>query len=176
MELSGATVLVTGAGGFIPSHLAERLVKEGCRVRAMLHYDARAHRGNLEYADPALVRQMEVIAGDVQDPHFMMEAVKGCSDVFHLAALIAIPYSYVAPASYVQTNVMGTLNVLQACRAHGVARVPVLDGDGRGAGRGGRDAAQADPGGPEAGGGAAAAAGAANRCRRTDHLAASRAA
>jgi NAD dependent epimerase/dehydratase len=123
MELSGATVLVTGAGGFIPSHLAERLVKEGCRVRAMLHYDARAHRGNLEYADPALVRQMEVIAGDVQDPHFMMEAVKGCSVVFHLAALIAIPYSYVAPASYVQTNVMGTLNVLQACRAHGVARV-----------------------------------------------------
>ncbi len=129
MNISGAKVLVTGAGGFIASHLTERLVREvgtgvgGGRVTAMLHYDSRSHRGNLEFADPELLRQIHFTSGDVQDPHFMLEAVKGCDIVFHLAALIAIPYSYFAPASYVQTNVMGTLNVLQACRTHKVPRL-----------------------------------------------------
>jgi NAD dependent epimerase/dehydratase len=123
MELRGRRVLVTGAGGFIGSHLAEGLVRHGCRVRAMLHYDSRAHRGNLELTDPALLSQMEVLSGDVGDPHFMLRAVEGCDAVFHLAALIAIPFSYVAPSAYVATNIVGTLNVLEACRIHRVARM-----------------------------------------------------
>jgi NAD dependent epimerase/dehydratase len=123
MELSGTKVLVTGAGGFIGSHLAQRLVREGCAVRAMLHYDSRPHRGNLEHVDPDILKHIEILSGDVQDAHFMIDAVCGCAAVFHLAALIAIPYSYHAPASYVQTNVLGTLNVLQACRSAGVQRV-----------------------------------------------------
>jgi len=116
-------VLVTGAGGFIGSHLVEALLRHGCRVRAMLHYDARAHRGNLEFLPADALRQMEIISGDVTDPHYVHTAVKDCEVVFHLAALIAIPHSYVAPASYVQTNVIGTLNVLEACRNHGIARL-----------------------------------------------------
>jgi UDP-glucose 4-epimerase len=123
MHLQGRKVLVTGAGGFIGSHLVEALVRHGCRVRALLHYDARAHRGNLEFLPSEILRQVEVISGDVIDPHYVQTAVKDCEVVFHLAALIAIPHSYVAPASYVQTNVVGTLNVLEACRAHGVGRL-----------------------------------------------------
>ncbi len=116
MAWQGKKVLVTGAGGFIGSHLSEALVLQGAKVRAMLHYDSRSHRGNLEYANPTLVREMEIWSGDVVDPHFMMRAVESCDVVFHLAALIAIPFSYVAPSAYVQTNVIGTLNVLEACR------------------------------------------------------------
>lgn len=116
-------MLVTGAGGFIGSHLVDALVRQGCTVRAMLHYDARAHRGNLEFLDPAILKEVEIVSGDVVDPFFVAHAVQGCEVVFHLAALIAIPHSYVAPASYVQTNVVGTLNVLEACRTHGVARL-----------------------------------------------------
>src|SRR5262245_48670725 len=116
MEWRGKRVLVTGAGGFIGSHLTEALARQGAKVRAMLHYDSRPHRGNLEHVDPALVRELEIIAGDVIDPHFCFRAVDGCEVVFHLAALIAIPYSYVAPSAYVQTNVVGTLNMLEACR------------------------------------------------------------
>lgn len=123
MQLNGSQVLVTGAGGFVGSHLVEALAEHGCRVRAMLHYDSRPHRGNLELVSSEVLRRAEVIGGDVADPHFMLGAVKGCDVVFHLAALIGIPHSYVAPASYVQTNVVGTLNVLEACRAHGVARL-----------------------------------------------------
>jgi UDP-glucose 4-epimerase len=123
MKLHGQNVLVTGAGGFIGSHLVEALVHHGCRVRAMLHYDARAHRSNLEFVPPDVLREVEVVTGDVADPHYMQWAVKGRDVVFHLAALIAIPHSYVAPSSYVQTNVVGTLNVLEACRTHGVGRL-----------------------------------------------------
>src|SRR6059058_1121530 len=123
MQLRGKKVLVTGAGGFIGSHLVDALVRHGCRVRAMLHYDARAHRGNLEFLDPAILKEIETVSGDVVDPFFVAHAVHGCEAVFHLAALIAIPHSYIAPASYVQTNVVGTLNILEACRAHGVERL-----------------------------------------------------
>lgn len=123
MAWQGRRVLVTGAGGFIGSHLVEALVKAGARVRAMLHYDARPHRGNLEYADPEVVRQAEIISGDVIDPHFVYRACQDREVVFHLAALIAIPYSYVAPSAYVQANVVGTLNVLEACRLLQVPRL-----------------------------------------------------
>ncbi len=123
MELTGRQVLVTGAGGFIGSHLAERLVAEGCKVRALIHYDSRADRNNLEMVRPTILSEMDVRAGDVRDPYFIMHLVKGCEVVFHLAALIGIPYSYMAPASYVETNIQGTLNVLQACLDAGVDRM-----------------------------------------------------
>lgn len=123
MNMMGKKVVVTGAGGFIGSHLAERLVREGCRVTALLHYDSRAHRGNLELIDPAIVNEMEIQVGDICDPFFVNHLVAGCEVVFHLAALIGIPYSYVAPASYVATNIQGTLNVLQASLSAGVQRV-----------------------------------------------------
>jgi NAD dependent epimerase/dehydratase len=116
-------VLVTGAGGFIGSHLVEHLLARGAAVRAMVHYDARPGLGNLEYAPKDVRERLEVIAGDVCDPFFMRQAVQDTHVVFHLAALIGIPYSYVAPASYVATNLQGTLNVLEACRSVAVERV-----------------------------------------------------
>ncbi len=115
------TVLVTGAGGFIGSHLAERLVDEGARVRALVHYNASGTWGWLDRSPRAA--EMDVVAGDLGDRDSVRRAVKGCEIVFHLGALIAIPYSYDAPASYVRTNVEGTLNVLQAARELGTARV-----------------------------------------------------
>lgn len=123
MELSGKKVLVTGAGGFIGSHVVEALVRAGCRVTALLHYDARADRGNLEFVDPAVLAEVEIRAGDVCDGGFMSQLIAGQHVVLHLAALIGIPYSYVAPASYVSTNIQGTLNVLQAALTHGIERV-----------------------------------------------------
>lgn len=123
MELKNRRVLVTGAGGFIGSHLVEKLLSMGCQVRAMVHYNSRGDWGNLELLSPELKQSLEVVAGDVADPFSVKNAVVGCDVVFHLAALIAIPYSYVAPQSYVTSNVMGTLNVLQASRECGVAKV-----------------------------------------------------
>lgn len=120
-SLQGQRVLVTGAGGFIGSHLVERLVAEGATVRAMVHYNALASAGWLDTSDKR--EQVEVMPGDIADAESVRRAVDGCSVVFHLAALIAIPYSYVAPRSYVRTNVEGTLNVLEACRAVGVERL-----------------------------------------------------
>ena len=120
---SGTRALVTGAGGFIGSHLAEALARGGASVRAMTHYDSRADRSNLEFLPPDLYRQIDFVAGDVRDPFFLLDAARDIDVVFHLAALIAIPYSYRAPVSYVETNVRGTLNVLEACRRNGVAKV-----------------------------------------------------
>jgi NAD dependent epimerase/dehydratase len=114
VSLQGKQVLVTGAGGFIGSHLSEQLVEAGANVRAMVRYNGPGRRGWLDSSGH--VAAMEVISGDVCDPGFVRHSMEGCDAVFHLAALIAIPYSYVAPTSYVQTNVNGTLNVLEAAR------------------------------------------------------------
>jgi len=115
-------ILVTGADGFIGSHLVEALAGAGCRVRAMALYNAEGRHGWLEALPPALRPAVEVVLGDVRDPASAAAAVQGATVVFHLAALVAIPYSYRAPQSYVDTNVTGTLVMLQAARAAGVAR------------------------------------------------------
>ena len=120
---TGKSVLVTGAGGFIGSHLVERLVRDGHRVRAFVHYNSRNDRGNLELIDPAVSREVEVLTGDIADPFSVRHATRGVQVIYHLSSLIAIPYSYVAPQSYVQTNVLGAINVLQAARDEGVERV-----------------------------------------------------
>ncbi|MFA6091816.1 MAG: SDR family NAD(P)-dependent oxidoreductase [Elusimicrobiota bacterium] len=116
-------VLVTGAGGFIGSHLAEELARQGLRVRALVRYNGRNDWGHLEKLPKELLRRIEVLPGDVTDPFFMDHAIAGMDTVFHLAALIAIPFSYSAPERYVATNIQGTLNVLQACRRHKVKRM-----------------------------------------------------
>ncbi|MDQ3147301.1 MAG: SDR family NAD(P)-dependent oxidoreductase [Actinomycetota bacterium] len=117
---SGARVLVTGGEGFIGSHLVERLVAEGAEVRALVQYNAFGHAG---WLSPEVHGEVEVLPGDVRDPERVFRAVEGCEVVFHLAALIGIPYSYVAPESYVQVNVTGTHNVAAACRRAGVGRM-----------------------------------------------------
>jgi NAD dependent epimerase/dehydratase len=114
-------VLVTGAGGFIGSHLAERLVEEGAQVRALVHYNSLGRWGWLDRS-PHL-KEISVIAGDLTDRDRVQEAVRDREIVFHLGALIAIPYSYQAPISYVHTNIEGTLNVLQASKDEGVERM-----------------------------------------------------
>ncbi len=114
-------VLVTGADGFIGSHLTELLLKEGYQVRVLALYNSFNHWGWLE--DVATSESLEVVTGDIRDPHFCKHITKDIDIVFHLAALIAIPYSYVAPDSYVQTNVTGTLNICQAAKDNGVKRV-----------------------------------------------------
>jgi len=116
-------VLVTGAGGFIGSHLTEALVRQGRKVRAFVRYNSAGSRGWLDSAAPEVLRDLEVFAGDVRDPFGVREAMRGCDAVLHLASLIAIPYSYHSPASYVETNISGTLNVLQAARDLEVGRV-----------------------------------------------------
>ncbi|MCD8522525.1 MAG: NAD-dependent 4,6-dehydratase LegB [Saccharospirillaceae bacterium] len=108
-------ILVTGADGFIGSHLAEQLIKAGYPVRAMTLYNSFNSWGWLD--NSIYIHDMEIISGDIRDPFFCQQAVKGCSSVFNLAALIAIPYSYQAPASYVATNIEGTVNLLQAARS-----------------------------------------------------------
>lgn len=118
-------VLVTGAGGFIGSHLTELLVKEGLEVKAFVHYNSLGTWGWIESFPKELKNSVEIFAGDIRDPHGVREAMKGCDAVFHLAALIAIPFSYHSPDSYVDTNVKGTLNILQAARDLGGIRVLV---------------------------------------------------
>jgi dTDP-glucose 4,6-dehydratase len=123
MTWQGKQVLVTGAGGFIGSHLAETLAKAGARTRALIHYNARGDAGHLDRLEPAVRQSLEVVAGDITDQPQMRELVAGCDVVFHLAALIAIPYSYRAVSSYLAANVQGTFNVLEACRAASVGRL-----------------------------------------------------
>lgn len=119
----GEQVLVTGAGGFIGSHLVELLVEEGYQVRAFVHYNSDSNWYNLEKIPHDILKEVEIFSGDVTDPFAVDHAVKGCRMVFHLAALIGIPYSYLAPAAYVATNVSGTLNILEASRKHDVGRI-----------------------------------------------------
>ncbi|MGD0483449.1 MAG: NAD-dependent 4,6-dehydratase LegB [Gemmatimonadales bacterium] len=123
MNLAGKRVLVTGADGFIGSHLVEALLTAGCDVRAFVFYNSFNSRGWLDTLPPERQRALDVFAGDVRDPHGVRTAMERCDVVLHLAALIAIPFSYHSPDSYVDTNVKGTLNVLQAARQLGVARV-----------------------------------------------------
>ncbi|PRB64761.1 GDP-mannose 4,6-dehydratase [Microbacterium sp. MYb45] len=115
-------VLLTGADGFIGSHLAEQLVRDGHDVRALVLYNSFDSRGWLDGVDPEVASQIEFLPGDVRDPALMMSAVRDRDAVLHLAALIAIPYSYAAPDLYVQTNIQGTLNLLNAARAAEVSR------------------------------------------------------
>ena len=116
-------VLVTGAGGFIASHLVERLIAEGARVRAFVRYNSRGDPGLLRRLPAETFSQLEIVAGDLRDVEAVRESVKDIDTVFHLGALIAIPYSYVHPREVVETNVMGTLNVLMAAREFGTRRV-----------------------------------------------------
>ena len=114
--IAGKRVFVTGADGFIGSHLVELLVAAGARVRALVYYNSWNEKGWLRDLPPATLGQVETLTGDVRDAERVRQGVQGCDCVFHLASLIAIPYSYDAPRSYVDTNVVGALNVLQACR------------------------------------------------------------
>lgn len=117
------TVLVTGAAGFIGSHLVEALAARGDEVRAFVRYNSAGATGFLSELPAEMRGRVRVVAGDVRDAEAVDAAVRGCAAVFHLAALISIPYSYEAPESYVDVNVRGTLNVLQACRRHGARLV-----------------------------------------------------
>lgn len=120
-DLGGKRVLVTGADGFIGSHLTEMLLAQGCTVRALSQYNSFNYWGWLE--DVGEDEGLEVVCGDVRDPNYCREITRDIDIVFHLAALIAIPYSYTAPNSYVDTNVQGTLNICQAARDNGCERV-----------------------------------------------------
>ena len=120
MELKNKRVLVTGADGFIGSHLVEMLVEQGCKVRALSLYNSFNNWGWLE--DMPKLSEIEVITGDVRDPFFCKKITQDIDVVFHLAALIAIPYSYIAPGSYVETNITGTLNMIQAALDYKVQR------------------------------------------------------
>ena len=123
LAVQNSTILVTGADGFIGSHLTEALVRQGFKVRGFVMYNSFNSLGWLDHCAPDVKGQFEVFAGDIRDPNGVKEAMKGCGAVLHLAALIAIPYSYHSPDTYVDTNVKGTLNVLQAARQLGVSRV-----------------------------------------------------
>ena len=116
-------VLVTGADGFIGSHLTEALVREGYDTKAFVYYNSFNSWGWLDHCGPDVIDQFEVFTGDIRDPHGVRKAMEGCEAVLHLAALIAIPYSYHSPDSYVDTNIKGTLNVVQAARDSEITKV-----------------------------------------------------
>ncbi|MDE2005912.1 MAG: GDP-mannose 4,6-dehydratase [Rhodospirillales bacterium] len=123
LDLARSRILLTGAAGFIGSHLAEALVAAGARVTCLIRYNYASSLGNLALLPEAAQAKLDIQAGTVEDSDFVLRAMEGHDIVLHLAALIAIPYSYVAPRSYVRTNVEGTLNVLEAARRLGVRRV-----------------------------------------------------
>ena len=125
MNLSGKKILVTGADGFIGSHLTEILLEQGCDVRSFVYYNSFNSWGWLDTLPEKKLKEIEIFSGDIRDPNGVREAMRGIDAVFHLAALIAIPFSYHSPDSYVDTNIKGTLNVLQAARDLGTSRVLV---------------------------------------------------
>ena len=120
---TGKRVLVTGAGGFIGSQLTESLVREGARVRSFVRYNSRNDAGLLQLLPDEMARQVEVVAGDLRDANAVYQAVQGSDTVFHLGAIVSIPYSYKHPVETAETNFMGTLNVLTACRTHEVGQL-----------------------------------------------------
>ena len=123
MNWIGKKILVTGAGGFIGSHLTERLVELGAQVRAFVRYNSRNDWGLIEWLPMHIRNELEIVAGDLKDPGAVRNAIKDTDIVFHLGALIAIPYSYINPGDVVQTNVIGSLNILTASKEHGVEKV-----------------------------------------------------
>lgn len=116
MNIKGKKIFITGAGGFIGSHLVEETVRYGAKVTALVHYNSRNNFGNLELISKDILNSVKIIAGDIRDPFFLIKATKGFDIVYHLAALIPIPYSYDVPQSYIETNVNGTLNILEAAK------------------------------------------------------------
>jgi NAD dependent epimerase/dehydratase len=125
MELKNKKVLLTGADGFIGSHLVERLLLEGAKVKAFVYYNSFNNWGWLDTFSKEKLSQIEIFSGDIRDPNGVKEAMKGCDVVFHLAALIAIPYSYHSPDSYVDTNIKGTLNIIQAAKELNIEKILV---------------------------------------------------
>src|SRR6185369_10158450 len=123
MQLQNKKILITGADGFIGSHLTDELVRRGHDVRAFVYYNSFNSWGWLDHSEQQIKNSLDVFAGDIRDPHGVKTAMQGCEIVLHLAALIAIPYSYHSPDTYVDTNIKGTLNVVQAARELGVERV-----------------------------------------------------
>ena len=121
--LQGRSVLVTGGAGFIGGHLIERLVGDGAEVSALVRYNSRGDRGTLDWLDPELVANVNVVPGELRDIESVSHAARGADVIMHLGALIAIPYSYVNPRDYFEVNVLGSLNVAQAALAAGVSRV-----------------------------------------------------
>ena len=123
MQIKKYKILITGAEGFIGSHLCEALVKKGADVKALVLYNSFNNQGWLEDIPRTIRSNIEVIPGDVRDKEFLASLTKGVDVIFHLAALISIPYSYAAPRSYLNTNTAGTLNILEAARASGCSKV-----------------------------------------------------
>lgn len=123
MDLAGKKILVTGAGGFIGSHLVETLLTKKCSVKAFVHYNSFNRWGWLDYIDEKVKDNLDILSGDVTDFHGVRTAMQGMDVVFHLAALIGIPFSYHSPDSYVETNIRGTLNILQAARVLKVEKI-----------------------------------------------------
>jgi len=121
--LEGRSVAVTGAGGFIGGHVVERLVRDGARVRAMCRYNSRNERGTLDWLEPNVLAEVEVVLGELRDLESVAAVIDGTEVVLHLGAQIAIPYSYVNPRDFIEVNVLGTLNVAQAALRHGVQRI-----------------------------------------------------
>lgn len=116
-------ILITGADGFIGSHLTEELIRKGYNVRAFIFYNSFNSWGWLDHSNDDIKKSLDVFAGDIRDPHGVKQAMKGCDAVLHLAALIAIPYSYHSPDTYIDTNIKGTLNILQAARELGIEKI-----------------------------------------------------
>lgn len=123
MNLDNKKILVTGAGGFIGSHLVETLVLDGCDVRAFVRYNSKNSFGWLDTFPQHIKSNIDIFSGDIRDPYGVKKAITGCDIIFHLAALIAIPYSYHSPETYVDTNIKGTLNVLQAAREQNIGKI-----------------------------------------------------
>ncbi len=123
MKIKDKQILVTGAGGFIGSHLTQTLLEQGCHVRAFIHYNALDRWGWLDTLPKTTKQALDIFTGDIRDPHGVKKAVEGCQVIFHLAALIGIPYSYHSPDTYIDTNIKGTLNILQAARELSIEKI-----------------------------------------------------